>query len=381
MKTLSPIEAAYAADNVYRVMHSNDLSVFHPSVESKFNLSAGKRISGTSGALIFKTKTGFGVISKGKGEFKNDAIIVLRGTKLMPHDLLTDMNVGIQTSSTGKAVHAGFNNVFKTLEGDISRFLRGMNPEHVHCVGHSLGGALATMAADFIAEKNIARPVLYTFGCPRVGSRSFAENLTSKVKEQNIFRVYHKSDPVSMIPLWPFTHVPLPGTECFIESNLSLLKAHSMGNYITSVNGATSWANLKIKQPNMNWDGQVEAWLGSKSMLSFSFHTMSMIHNAIMYLVKKVFRTLGIGFQVGLSAGLTFLDQLAIFLEKGAKASKEVAGHVGNLLQRILAMLGRGIQKIAEVTGDFIRWVFMTLSRSLYQMATSSISAVHSMMP
>ncbi len=381
MKVLKPIEAAYAADNVYRVMHSNDLSVFHPSVENNFNLSAGKRISGTSGALIFKSKTGFGVISKGKGDFKGDAIIVFRGTKLMPHDLLTDLNVGFQTSSTGKIVHAGFNNVFKSMEADISRYLRGLNPNRIHCVGHSLGGALATMAADFIAEKNIARPVLYTFGCPRVGSRSFAENLTSQAKESNIFRVYHKSDPVSMIPLWPFMHVPMPGTECFIESNLSLLKAHSMENYITSVSGATSWSSLKIKQPNMDWDSQVEAWLGSKSVVSFSLHTMKMIHNAIMYLVKKVFRTLGITIQAGLSAGLTFLDQLAVLLEKGAKASKEVAEGVGNLLHRILAMLGRGIRKVGEITLDFIRWVFMTLSRSLYQMAGTSIAAVHSILP
>ncbi|MDH5179183.1 MAG: lipase family protein [Gammaproteobacteria bacterium] len=380
MRVLKPIEAAYAADNVYRVMHSNDLTVFHPSIEEHFNLSAGKRISGTSGALLLKSKTGFGVISKGKGDYRGDAIMVFRGTKLMPHDLITDANVGFQTSATGKIVHAGFNNVFKSMEGEIARFLRGLNPHRIHCVGHSLGGALATLAADYVAEKNIARPVLYTFGCPRVGGRTFAESLTHEAGESNIFRVYHKNDPVSMIPLWPFIHVPMPGTECFVDSSLSLLQAHSMENYINSVSSANSYSSLKIKQPGMDWDSQVEAWLGSKSVVGFTIHTMKMIHNAIMYLVKKVFKLLGIGIQAGLSAGLTFLDQLSMLLAKGAKASKEVAEGVGNLLTRILAMLGRGLRKIGEVTIDFIRWVFSTLSRSLYQMAGSSIAAVHSVL-
>lgn len=381
MKVLKPIEAAYAADNVYRVMHSSDMSVFHPSLEQNFNLSAGQRISGTSGALILKSRTGFGVISKGKGDFKGDAIIVFRGTKLMPHDLLTDMNVGIQSSSTGKLVHAGFNNVFRSMEADISRYLRGMNPSRIHCVGHSLGGALATMAADYITEKNIARPVLYTFGCPRVGTRSFAEHLTMQANESNIFRVFHKKDPVSMIPLWPFTHVPAPGTECYIDSSHSMLRAHSMENYIDSVSHTNSWVPLKVRQPTMDWDNQVETWLGSRSVVGFTFNTLTMIHNAILYLVKKVMRTLGVGLQAGLTAGLTFIDQLSMYLAKGAKASKEVAEEVGGLLHRILAMLGRGIRKVGEITLDFIRWVFMTLSRSLYQMASSSIAAVHGMLP
>lgn len=136
MKVLKPVEAAYAADNIYRVMYSNDLSVFHPSLESKFNLSAGKRFSGATGAMVFRSKTGFGVVAKGKSEFQGDAIIAIRGTNNFT-DWLTDFNVGFQTSSSGKPVHSGFNKTFKTFESDIIRHLRGMNPNRIHCVGHS----------------------------------------------------------------------------------------------------------------------------------------------------------------------------------------------------------------------------------------------------
>lgn len=377
MKVLKPIEAAYAADNVYRVMYSNDLSIFHPSLESKFNLSAGTRFKGVSGAMVFKSKSGFGVIAKGKGEFKGDAIIAVRGTSQVPYDLLTDFNIGIQTSSTGKLVHAGFNKTFKSFESDITRFLRGMNPHRIHCIGHSLGGALATLVADMIAEKNIARPVLYTFGAPRTGVRQFAESLTNRVKDKNIFRVCHSNDVVPMIPLWPFMHVPQPGTECYVKSPLILKSAHSMEGYIDSVANA-DWPGLKVKAPKMDWDAEVETWLGSKSIISFSFHTMKMINNAIIYILKKI---IGLGMNVlfgTVTTGLTLLDQMAMLLEKGARASKEVAGYVMRLMQKILSMLGRAVHTVAELTIGFIRYVLTALSRSLYQIANSAITTVHS---
>jgi len=45
-------------------------------------------------------------------------------------------------------------------------------PPHI---GHSLGGALATLcAAELVTEYNLTAVRLYTFGCPRVGNRPFA---------------------------------------------------------------------------------------------------------------------------------------------------------------------------------------------------------------
>lgn len=382
MKRLSPYEAADIASAVYDVINTDNLSnVFKTHVKDNFDIPAGTRFKGSTGAMVFKSKSGFGVIAKGKGQFQGDALIAIRGTKQMPQDLLTNANVGIQVSSTGKMVHAGFNKTFKSFENDITGFLRGINPNRVHCVGHSLGGALASLAADVIAEKNIAQPVLYTFGSPRVGMSQFAESFTNKVKDNNIFRVCHHNDPVTMLPLWPFTHVPKPGTECFIKSNESVFTTHFMTNYTKSVVNVRDWNTLKVKQPQMNWDAEIETWLGSKSVISFTAHTIKMINNVIMYLIRKIFHLLGIGIQGAFTTGLTFLDQLSMLLEKGARASTEVAGHVMSLLQKIMSMLGRAVRSVAELTLDFIRYVFTTLSRSLYQMANMAVSAVHSALP
>ena len=50
------------------------------------------------------------------------------------------------------------------------------------CVGHSLGGALATVCAVWAPEQYPLAPVsLYTFGQPRVGNDEFVSHLNSVV--------------------------------------------------------------------------------------------------------------------------------------------------------------------------------------------------------
>ena len=384
MAQLSPIEAALAAKNVYDIIDSSNVArYFHSSLTDNFQLDAASRFEGKAGAFIFKYRSGFGVIAKGKGKFEGEALLSIRGTDDLFRDLiLTDLNIGIQTSSTGKQVHQGFNKVFKSFEADISRFFHGFNPTRVHCVGHSLGGALATMAADWIRHRNIAQTNLYTFGSPRVGGLQFAQSVTQQVKPENIFRAYHKTDVVSMIPLWPFTHVPQPGTECFIDSpGVPWITYHKMEKYIESVQSSKEWDNLRVKQPAMDWDAQVDSWLGSSSPLQFAMNTVTMIQTAIMYVLKKIMQAVGIGFQAGLSTGLTLLDRMAMVMAKGAQASKEIGGMVMSLLQRIMSLIGGVVSKVKEITFDFIRWVLVRLTQALYQLASRAIEAVHKVTP
>jgi hypothetical protein len=59
----------------------------------------------------------------------------------------------------------------------------------VYCTGHSLGGAVASLAAFDIARECKISPQrikLYTFGCPRLGNRSFA-NEYSEVRCMHAF--------------------------------------------------------------------------------------------------------------------------------------------------------------------------------------------------
>lgn len=70
----------------------------------------------------------------------------------------------------------------------------------IYYTGHSLGGAMATIAAAISPEKlpnNTAR--LYTFGSPRVGNKEFAEVFDKTISTS--YRIVWKDDIVPQIPL------------------------------------------------------------------------------------------------------------------------------------------------------------------------------------
>lgn len=85
----------------------------------------------------------------------------------------------------------------------------------VVATGHSLGGALASLAAGYLRAQGITID-LYTYGAPKVGLQGFADYITSTSKGQN-FRVTHKNDPVPKLPpaLLGYRH---PSPEYYITS-------------------------------------------------------------------------------------------------------------------------------------------------------------------
>jgi len=77
----------------------------------------------------------------------------------------------------------------------------------VYFTGHSLGGAMATLAAVRCSRlHNTPQPSgLYTFGSPKVGNRAFA----SFAKELCIpgARWVNNVDIVTRVPFWPYVHI------------------------------------------------------------------------------------------------------------------------------------------------------------------------------
>lgn len=378
---LAPKEAAASAGSVYRIIDEPDVKLLDNFLLDNFEIGAKSRFEGTAGAMFFKYKSGFGIIAKGKSDrFRDDIIVVTRGTERIVQDLLlTDANVGIQSSPSGRTVHAGFNKVFNSFDKDISNFLRGKNPNRIHCVGHSLGGALATLVADWASVNNAGNPILYTFGSPRVGGPPFARHITNFLASDNIYRLYHKTDVVSMVPMWPFTHVPMPtyDSEYFIDSpGMPGVNYHYMKAYESSIKNKT-WKDLRQSPPPTNIEKQVDAWLVSDGPLSLTYNTVKMIGEALLYLIKKILHIAGIGVQIGISTGLTLLDMLALAAEKAVAVSKEIGSFVSRLMKRILSALGMNVNVEKNITATFIRWVLQNLQKRLYRMATTALQAAH----
>jgi pimeloyl-ACP methyl ester carboxylesterase len=108
-------------------------------------------------------------------------------------------------------VHSGFGASYIELEGmGIKSYLgtldKVLSPEKIVFCGHSLGGALATIAASFFPKKGL----LITFGSPRVGNYKFARAFKTEA-----FRYANLMDPVSHVPptlalLGAYRHVGTP---------------------------------------------------------------------------------------------------------------------------------------------------------------------------
>ncbi|EKF38209.1 lipase, putative [Trypanosoma cruzi marinkellei] len=89
--------------------------------------------------------------------------------------------------------------------------------ERILVTGHSLGGAMATIAAANLVSQNHLfshglKILLYTFGAPRVGNMQFVNWLLASFCRggHESYRVTHKRDPVPHVPprFIGYLHVP-----------------------------------------------------------------------------------------------------------------------------------------------------------------------------
>src|SRR5690606_14137760 len=118
-----------------------------------FNYQEQSLLKAKTGRPWFiKCRTAFGFTLLGQGSLKGHAFFLFRGTQYLA-DWLTNLNISVSRSSSGQPVHDGFKSAFFTMEPKLKEFMAIVaknNISHIHCIGHSLGGALATLCGDWI---------------------------------------------------------------------------------------------------------------------------------------------------------------------------------------------------------------------------------------
>ena len=142
-------------------------------------------------------------------------LICFRGTQGLD-DWIANLNIAEQATQFGM-VHSGFLEAFldvrTTLESAIDTLLTA--GQKLVLTGHSLGGALSTIAASEWRKRYDIRSV-YTFGQPAVGNRSFINGM--EFMNNRIFRVVNDDDIVPRIPPG-YKHV---GTRIKLPANRKL---------------------------------------------------------------------------------------------------------------------------------------------------------------
>lgn len=123
-------------------------------------------------------------------------LLSFRGTENLG-DWLANLNVWSTARGYGK-VHRGFLRAFQVVGSELESLLNDLNGRPLLLTGHSLGGALATIAA---AEWQGKIPIsgVYTFGQPGVGKGGFPSFINDNY-DGKFYRFVNDDDIVPRVP-------------------------------------------------------------------------------------------------------------------------------------------------------------------------------------
>lgn len=133
---------------------------------------------------------------------RREIVLSIRGTNSI-RNFITDFFFAWEDCAFagGCKVHSGFANAWSDVSGaatDAVAAARCLNPGfRVVATGHSLGGAVATIAAAALARRGF-RVDCYTYGSPRVGNEQFVASMHRHRGRH--WRVTHLDDPVPRLP-------------------------------------------------------------------------------------------------------------------------------------------------------------------------------------
>jgi hypothetical protein len=139
------------------------------------------------------------------------AVLAFRGTEVTKKiDITTDIKA-TKVSVIEGLVHVGFLHGYNSIKDDILVALKKVKRLPLYITGHSLGGALATVATNYLEGEVVdGIPIrdqiaaCYTFGGPRVGNEQFDRDFKS-----TIYRIVNTTDIVTVVPLLSmgYTHI------------------------------------------------------------------------------------------------------------------------------------------------------------------------------
>ncbi|KAI8682263.1 Lipase [Fusarium sp. Ph1] len=179
-----------------------------------FNTAVGKPVHCSAGncpdiekdaaivvGSVVGTKTGIGAYVA-TDNARKEIVVSVRGS-INVRNWITNFNFGQKTCDlvAGCGVHTGFLDAWEEVAANIKAAVsaaKTANPTFKFvATGHSLGGAVATVAAAYLRKDGFPFD-LYTYGSPRVGNDFFANFVTQQAGAE--YRVTHGDDPVPRLP-------------------------------------------------------------------------------------------------------------------------------------------------------------------------------------
>jgi hypothetical protein len=158
-------------------------------------------------------------------------LVCIRGTQT-PRDWLANLTVIPTPFSLAPEfglVHLGFERMHRSVRSSILQGLAGVSADtRITVLGHSLGGAMGTLAAaDLKRNDGRARVDVSTFGAPRVGKFVFRRGFNRAIPD--CFRVTNQFDVVPHVPslITGWNHA---GEEIEVDGDVD--NPHSLSAYL-----------------------------------------------------------------------------------------------------------------------------------------------------
>ena len=187
---------------------------------------------------------------------KENNVLVFRGTQTQAEWLKNlNANQKMYLNSTNEAwgeVHEGFSQLTNELTPSIVEAVQQLDPTiPFYITGHSLGAAVATLAALEIADKvpQLKDQIqLYTYATPRVCSPTLAKMHSQLIP--NCYRVVNLGDTVPLVP--PVTigksYVHVGQEWSFLAQFGDVLLNHVVDTYITAMERELEGNGSQVKQ-------------------------------------------------------------------------------------------------------------------------------------
>lgn len=156
------------------------------------------------------------------GRSNKAVLVAFRGTESI-ENCLTDAETPLVCCSPYPGrVHRGFAEGVETVWSEIRPLLGPPSRSRpLWLTGHSLGGALATLASVRLASEGYAVRAVYTYGSPRVGDRLFRD-----FYRHAHYRFVNDNDLVPHLPFrWCYKHV---GLLEFLDNEGNLTEARTV---------------------------------------------------------------------------------------------------------------------------------------------------------
>jgi hypothetical protein len=184
-----PGELAFNRENALYLAHASDVAYDRAPATA-----ARDRLGLKAVAFRHKVTRTRGFL----GVCDTHAVLAFRGSDPVTLPTwLTDAVVKlVERSEYDGRVHQGFSSVLRRTWGQIESVLDEAKDKPLYLTGHSMGGALAVLAACRLARMGRPPVAIYTYGAPRIGDRAFCAGY-----KLSTYRVVNRLDLVPELPL------------------------------------------------------------------------------------------------------------------------------------------------------------------------------------